>query len=150
MASASSTPQELLARWEELSNDETVPYPLQLLAEEFGYTNLQLLQTRMRRLGVDLPRLRTVAYERDHAIGEITFLRSAGQGVAQIASQLGWTVDQLVGRVHDWYHDGLIPFNYNDSTWRLEEEQWKSAEFAIGPKARNGRAGQLAFKHSAA
>lgn len=145
MGHASSTPEQLIARWKELSEDESVPFPLQLLAEEFGYTNMQLLQTRMRRIGVDLPRLSTKLYERDHAIGEIKFLLSAGVGLADIAGQLGWSADVLVRKAHDWFLEGLVDFDLRDKAWTLEGEEWKSGEFALGPGARNGRQGTEAF-----
>jgi hypothetical protein len=147
MASATSTPGELLARWTELSNDDSVPYPLQLLAEEFGYSNVGLLQTRLVRLGVKMPRLSQRVYERDHMIGEIKFLRAAGQGVAAIAQQLGLPVDVLIRRVHDWFTEGLLEFDLRDKQWTLEDEQWKSGEFALGPGARNGRHGKQFFKN---
>lgn len=150
MGSASSTPDELLARWEELKKDESVMFPLQLLAEEFDYVGrVATLQTRLIRLGVDMPKLNQLAYERDHAISEIKFLRTAGQGVTAIAEALGWTVDQLVSRTHYWHHEGLIDFDLDNPVWRMDQEQWKSAEFALGPKARNGKAGSRAFRDNA-
>jgi len=147
MGSATSTPQELIARWDELSRDESVPYPLQLLAEEFGYDNVQLLSSRLRRLGIESATLNSRAYERDHAIGEIKFLRAAGQGVAAIAQQLGFTSDELIERAHRWFLEGFLEFDLKDKAWSLEDEQWKSAEFALGPGARNGQHGKRLFKN---
>lgn len=147
MASSPWTPAELLARWEELEADETVMFPVQLMAEEFGYEDVGRLQTRLTRLGVKLPRLSSKAYERDHAIGEIKFMREAGFGIGEIAQKVGRTADQLVADVHRWHGEGLVDFDWaTDRTWTLEDEPWKSSEFALGPKARNGAHGRRIFK----
>lgn len=150
MASSPHSPEHVVARWNELVADESVPFPLQLLAEELGYTNLQLLRERLSRLGANPPRLNSRLYERDHAIGEVTFLLSAGRGVAEIASQLGTSAERLIERAHRWFLEGLVDFDLRTQAWTLEDEEWKSGEFALGPKARNGDAGRRVFKSSAA
>jgi hypothetical protein len=145
MASSPWTPVEIAERWKELSEDESVPYPLQLMAEEFGYPAVHSLATRMRRLGIEVPPISPGVYERDHLISEIRFLRAAGQGVSAIAEALSLTTEDLVRRVDKWFEKGVVDFRFNDAAWRLEEEHWKSTEFALGPKSRNGAHGKRIF-----
>jgi len=128
--------------WEEMQDAAD---PLRATAEELGQS-IWVVKRFLQRHGIEPGGIIDIRVtERQYHIGEIRFLRSAGQGVAQIASQLGWTAEELVMRVHYWRLQGDCDFDFLDD-WKAvdREEAWTSEEWMT-----RARQSQRAFNHAA-
>lgn len=136
--------RETLKLWDEM---QEAPDPIAALAEELDRTPGHVKRYLQAIGAPNIPdrRIDPRSVERDYQISEIRFLRSAGQGVAEIARALGWTAEQLVMRVHYWRLQGDCDFDFLDDWKAVDcEEAWTSEEWMT-----RARQSQRAFNRAA-
>lgn len=102
--------KQIAAQYQELVEDDAVPYPLIYLAQEYN-TSPGNVRKALRREGLDPAQEHTQTYERAHKISELLFLKSTGMAYPEIAKKLGMAWDDFLSTTKWWFISKQIDFN---------------------------------------